>query len=232
MDAEPPLERGEARFYAFGPGVACSLPDLPPDGYYVGVPTSRYDGSAPCGSYVDIDGPLGSVRAQVVDRCPGCGPDQYDLSRSAFEAIADSVDGVAPVRISTVRDPNPAPELFYRVQQSSSTSWIGILFSGTGNPLAQVALRPDSGGDYRPMRRGYDNYWTVSGMGRGPFTAQVTDIYGHVAYVPGVSIEPGQLHRTGIHLYDISDEPSGTPLPSAAPVVVTTLVDAPAPCTP
>lgn len=232
VDAGPPQERAEARFYAFNQGVACSLPDLPLDGYYVGVPTSRYDGSAPCGSYVDIDGPLGSVRAQVVDRCPGCGPDQYDLSRSAFEAIANSVDGIAPVRISTVRDPNPAPELFYRVQQSSSTSWIGILFSGTGNPLAQVALRPDSGGDYRPMRRGYDNYWTVSGMGRGPFTAQVTDIYGHVAYVPGVAIEPGQLRRTGIHLYDIPEEPSVTPPPPAAPVVVTTLVAAPAPCTP
>ncbi|MFE3795885.1 hypothetical protein KHQ06_20880 [Nocardia tengchongensis] len=231
-EPEPAPERAEARFYAFNQGAACSLPDLPLDGYYVSVPTGEYDGSTPCGSYVDIDGPIGSVRAQVVDRCPGCGPNQYDLSLSAFEAIAHSTDGVAEVKISRVRDPNPAPEIFYRVQQSSSTSWIGILFSGTGNPIAQVALRPDSGGDYRPLRRGYDNYWTVSGLGRGPFTAQVTDIYGHAAFVPAVSIEPGQLRRTGIRLYEIPDESSAEPPPPAAPVVVTTVVAAPAPCMP
>ncbi|WP_157390159.1 expansin EXLX1 family cellulose-binding protein [Nocardia terrae] len=231
-EPQPAREPGEARFYAFSDGVACSLPDLPLDGYYVGVPTARYDGSAPCGSYVDIDGPLGSVRAEVVDRCPGCGANQYDLSRSAFEAIANSADGVAQVRISPVRDPNPAPELVYRVQQSSSPSWIGILFSGTGNPIAQVSLRPDSGGDYLPLRRGYDNYWSISGAGAGPFTAEVTDIYGHAAFVSGVTVSPGQLRHTGVRLYEIPADQPTTPPPPSAPVVVTTVVSAPAGCKP
>ncbi|WP_369640586.1 expansin EXLX1 family cellulose-binding protein, partial [Nocardia sp. JMUB6875] len=207
--AQPEREPGEARYYAFSQGVACSLPDLPLDGYYVGVPTGKYDGSAPCGSYVDIDGPLGSVRAEVVDRCPACGPNQYDLSRSAFEAIANSTDGVAQIHISQVRDPNPAPELVYRIEQSSSPSWISILFSGTGNPLAQVSLRPESGGDYLPLRRGNDNYWSISGAGPGPFTAQVTDVYGHAAFVSGITLDPGQLRHTGIRLYEIPvDQPT------------------------
>ncbi|MFJ9369874.1 expansin EXLX1 family cellulose-binding protein [Nocardia sp. NPDC101769] len=231
QESQPAPERGEALFYAFDQGVACSLPDLPLDGYYVGVPTGQYDGSAPCGSYVDIDGPLGSVRAQVVDRCPGCGPDQYDLSRSAFEAIAKADDGVAQIRVSQVRDPDPAPELFYRVQPGSSPSWIGILFSGTGNPIQQVALRPASSGDYRPLRRGSDNYWNLSGLGPGPFTAEVTDIYGHAAFVSGVALDPGQVRRTGIHLYEIPADPPVTAPPSTAPVVVTTVV-APDACKP
>ncbi|MGW5229605.1 expansin EXLX1 family cellulose-binding protein [Nocardia niigatensis] len=232
QESQPAPEPGEARFYAFNQGVACSLPDLPMDGYYVGVPSDRYDGSAPCGSYVDIDGPLGSVRAQVVDRCPGCGPDQYDLSRAAFEVIAEATDGVAPIRINQVRDPDPAPELFYRVQPGSSPSWIGILFSGTGNPIREVALRPDSGGDYRPLRRGNDNYWNISGLGPGPFTAEVVDVYGHAAFVSGVTLEPGQVRRTGIHLYEIAADPSVTPPPPTVPVVATTVVVAPAPCKP
>ncbi|GAB2531205.1 hypothetical protein GCM10027167_39890 [Nocardia heshunensis] len=231
-ESQPAPQPGEARFYAFSQGVACSLPDLPLDGYYVGVPTGQYNGSAPCGSYVDIDGPLGSVRAEVVDRCPGCGPNQYDLSRSAFEAIANTTDGVAQVRIGAVRDPNPAPELVYRVEPSSSVSWIGILFSGTGNPIAQVSLKPDSGGDYLPLRRGNDNYWSISGAGPGPFTAEVTDVYGHAAFISGVTITPGQLRHTGIRLYEIPAEPPATPPPPTAPVVVTTVVAAPAPCKP
>ncbi|WP_317752935.1 expansin EXLX1 family cellulose-binding protein [Nocardia seriolae] len=231
-EPQPAAEPGEARFYAFNQGVACSLPDLPPDGYYVGVPTGRYEGSAPCGSYIDIDGPLGSVRAEIVDRCPGCGPDQYDLSRSAFEAIANSTDGVAPIRLSRVRDPNPAPERVYRIQQSSSPSWVGILFSGSGNPIAQVSLRADSGGDYLPLRRGYDNYWTISGAGAGPFTAEITEIYGHAAFVSGVTVDPGQMRHTGIRLYEIPAEQPATPSPPATPVVVTTVIPASAECKP
>ncbi|MTE15612.1 expansin EXLX1 family cellulose-binding protein [Nocardia aurantiaca] len=229
---QPAPEQGEARFYAFSQNAACSLPDLPLDGYYVGVPTGQYDGSAPCGSYVDIDGPLGSVRAQIVDRCPGCDPGQYNLSRSAFEAIANTADGVAAIRVSHVRDPDPAPELFYRVQQSSSPSWIGILFSGTGNPIAQVFLRPDASGDYRPLRRGDDNYWSISGLGSGPFAAEVTDIYGHAAFVSGITIEPGQVRRTGIHLYEIPADPPVTPPPPAAQAAMTTVAAAPSACKP
>lgn len=226
----PPVEQpapyfGEARFYAFSAGVSCSLPDLPLDGYYVGVSTGEYDGSAPCGSYVDIDGPLGSVRAQIVDRCPGCAPHQYDLSRAAFEAIANSHDGVAQVRISPVRDPNPAPELFYRVQQGSSADWLGLLISGGGNPLRQVALRRESGGDWIPLRRGYDNYWSVSGAGKGPFTAVVSDEYGHEVFIPGLTLEPGQLRYTGIRLYEIPDpQPAVTTVAPQPPVVVTTVI--------
>ncbi|MEV6772354.1 expansin EXLX1 family cellulose-binding protein [Nocardia sp. NPDC051030] len=224
-------EQGEARFYAFTPGVACSLPDLPLDGYYVGVPTGEYDGSVPCGSYVDIDGPIGSVRAQIVDRCPGCGPHQYDLSRAAFEAIANSTDGVAPIRFSRVRDPNPAPELFYRVQQGSSSDWIGLLFSGSGNPIRQVDLRSDAGGDWLSLRRGYDNYWTISGAGAGPFTARITDIYGHEAQIPGLTIESGQLRYTGIRLYDFPETTPPAPVQTTPPmVVVTTVVAAPQTC--
>ncbi|MRH92730.1 hypothetical protein GFY24_35820 [Nocardia sp. SYP-A9097] len=228
---EPPApEAAEARYYAFGPGTACSLPDLPLDGYYVGVSTGEYDDSTPCGSYIDIDGPLGSVRAQIVDRCPGCAPHQYDLSRAAFEAIAHTIDGVAPIRISHVRDPNPAPELFYRVQPGASPSWLGLLFSGGGNPLRGVALRPDAGGDFKPLRRGYDNYWSVSGAGPGPFTACIVDIYDHVVEVPGIEIDPGQLRYTGIRLYDSTDPVPVVTTPPPPPVVVTTVIATPSQC--
>ncbi|MGX1804422.1 expansin EXLX1 family cellulose-binding protein [Nocardia sp. NPDC055321] len=222
---QPDPTFGEARYYAFDVGVACSLPDLPLDGYYVGVSTGEYAGSAPCGSYVDIDGPLGSVRAQVVDRCPGCAPHQYDLSRAAFEEIADPHDGVAQIRINRVRDPNPAPELYYRVQQGSSRDWLGLLFSGGGNPIGQVALLRDTGGDWIPLRRGYDNYWSVSGAGAGPFTAAITDVYGNQVLVPDVAIASGQLRYTGIRLYRIPDAESAAPTTARPrPAVVTTVI--------
>ncbi|MBL1074105.1 hypothetical protein JK358_06825 [Nocardia sp. 2] len=227
----PATERGEARYYAFSSGVACSLPDLPLDGFYVGVPTGEYDGSAPCGSYIDIDGPRGSVRAQIVDRCPGCAPHQYDLSRAAFEQIAHISDGVAQIRFTRVRDPNPAPELFYRVQPGSNADWLGLLVGGSGNPLGQVSLQPDHGGDPIPLRRGYDNVWSVSGAGPGPFTLVVTDDNNHIAWVSDVTSAPTELRYTGIRLYEEPvPEPVATVPTTPAPVVVTTVVPAPTVC--
>src|SRR5438105_2751572 len=35
--ASPPARPGEARYYAFGPGVACSFAGLPTNGFYAGI---------------------------------------------------------------------------------------------------------------------------------------------------------------------------------------------------
>lgn len=226
-----PQENREARFYHFSQGVACSLPDLPLDGFYIGVPTAEYDNSVVCGSYVDIDGPLGSVRAQIVDRCPGCAPHQYDLSTAAFEQIADPSTGIAQIRISKVRNPTPPPQLSYQVKKGSSGDWLGLLFAGTGNPLREVAVRPEGGGDWRPLRRGYDNYWSISGAGAGPFTAMVSDIYGHDVLVSGVTIEPEKVRYTDIRMYDNATAlPPAPPKPIPVTTVVTTVVPSYRPC--
>ncbi|RDI67759.1 expansin EXLX1 family cellulose-binding protein [Nocardia pseudobrasiliensis] len=212
-----PASSGQARYYVFNQNVSCSFPDLPMDGYYVGVPTDEYAGGAACGTYLDIAGPLGSVRAQVVDRCPGCGAHQYDLSTAAFTRIAEQKPGVAGIHLSRVHDPGPPPEVRYRVQDGSSDAWIGLLFADTGNPLSRVEIRPDAGGPGHVLNRGMDNYWSISGAGPGPFTALITDIDGNQLQIPDLAVTPGEIRSTGLRLYN----------PPPPPTVVTT----PAPIT-
>ncbi|MCM6772157.1 hypothetical protein NDR87_02300 [Nocardia sp. CDC159] len=221
---EPP-EAGQARYYVFNQNVSCSFPNLPLDGYYVGVPTDEYAGGAICGSYVDVAGPLGSVRAMVVDRCPGCGPRQYDLSTAAFTRIAEQGQGVVSIQLSRVHDPGPPPEVSYRVQDGSSSAWLGLLFADTGNPLSRVEIRPEAGGPGRVLNRGMDNYWTVSGAGPGPFTALLTDIHGNQIQIPNIPVDPGRIERTGLRLYD--DAPP-SPAPTTPPPT-TTITTPPAP---
>ncbi|WP_280257202.1 expansin EXLX1 family cellulose-binding protein [Nocardia wallacei] len=223
----PPLEQidapqpGEARYYTFRPGVACSIPDLPADGFYVGVPTVEYAGGTACGTLVQIDGPLGSVRAQIVDRCPGCAPGHYDLSTAAFTRIADPNAGVAPIRLRRIHNPVPIPELFYRVQDGSSEHWLGLLVANTGNPLTRVEIRPESGAAGRALIRGADNYWSTSGAGPGPFTALVTDSEGHQVRIPGITVTPGQVRHTGIGLYSFPGSAPATTAPAPAPPATT-----------
>jgi hypothetical protein len=53
----------------------------------------------PCGTWVEIDGPAGSIRVQVWDRGPYAAGRDLDLSVPAFVAVAgDMRQGVAAVR--------------------------------------------------------------------------------------------------------------------------------------
>ncbi|WP_225730315.1 MULTISPECIES: expansin EXLX1 family cellulose-binding protein [unclassified Nocardia] len=215
---------GEARFYNFTPNVACSFPGLPLDGFYVGMSTPEYGRAEPCGGYLDIHGPLGDVRAFIVDRCPGCAPGQLDLSIAAFDQIANRAAGVAKVTYAVVRDPQPPEELSYAVKPDSSPQWFAVLLTGTGNPLREVVIRTASGGDWRPLTHGMDNYWTISRPGPGPFALRVTDIHGHRTEVAGVTLDAG-LRVTGAHLYD-TPPPS---IPVAPPITSPTALAVPHP---
>ncbi|MGW0247317.1 expansin EXLX1 family cellulose-binding protein [Nocardia goodfellowii] len=228
--AAPPAESsaavpGEARYYSFGSDVACSYQDLPVDGFYVGISTHEYGTADLCGAYLDVHGPQGDVRVLIADRCPGCAPGQLDLSIAAFERIADPAQGVADIRYSVVRDPDPAPEVSYQVKSDSSASWLAILFSNTGNPLRRVAIRPADGGDWQELTRGTDNHWTISGAGEGPFAVRVTDLYDNATEIYGLTLDPGP-HRTGARLYTTEPAPEPviadptTPAPSSAPTTL------------
>lgn len=218
VDASPPTRPGEARYYAFGPGVACSFTGLPTNGFYVGVSTQEYGLADLCGAYLDVHGPRGDVRVLIADRCPGCAPGQLDLSTTAFEQIANRSDGVAQIRYTVVRDPQPAPELIYELKPDSSASWLAMLVTGSGNPIQRIALRSAAGGPWHELDRGMDNYWTISGAGPGPFSAQVTDVHGNQVKISGISLQQGPRY-TGMRLYA---EPAPEPLPTPMPEIATT----------
>ncbi|MGK8524239.1 expansin EXLX1 family cellulose-binding protein [Nocardia asteroides] len=212
-----PDAAAEARYYVFGGQVSCSFRELPPDGYYAGLSGADYGRADLCGAYLDIQGPRGSVRALVVDRCPACAGGQLGLSAAAFEQVADPTWDVARVRYRLVRDPQPAQELTYEVRPDSSRTWFGVLFAGTGNPLREVVVRPADGGPWRELTRRADNYWTLSGAGLGPFTARVTDVFGNHAEVADLTVEPGR-HPARARLY--SGTPSFASSASAGPATV------------
>ncbi|WP_069166891.1 expansin EXLX1 family cellulose-binding protein [Nocardia altamirensis] len=223
-----PVVSGEARYYAFSSGVACSFPGLPLDGFYVGMSTPEYGTADPCGAFLDIQGPHGDVRAQIVDRCPGCAPGQLDLSKAAFDQIADPVEGVAKVRYSVVRNPEPPSELSYQVKPDSTSVWFSMLVSGAGNPLREVTIRPAAGGAWQTLSRGMDNYWSITGAGAGPFAARITDVHGNQAEIQGITLDAG-ARASGARLYTgepLITAPISPPPPITSP---TTLAAAPRP---
>ncbi|KAI7860839.1 RlpA-like double-psi beta-barrel-protein domain-containing protein-containing protein [Circinella umbellata] len=50
-----------------------------------------------CGACIKVTGPLGSAKATVQDKCPGCGRGSLDLSPAVFDKVGDFTDGRIPV---------------------------------------------------------------------------------------------------------------------------------------
>jgi expansin (peptidoglycan-binding protein) len=177
--------RGTAVFHNDWSVVLCSMGPLPDNGLYASLSPGEYDGAALCGSYLEATGPRGTVRAQVVDRCRGCAYGRIDLSERAFSRIGDVGKGVIPVRYRLVRNPEPVPRLAVRIKPGSTSEWLALLVLGHGNPVSRVEVRR-TGEGWRSLRRGLDNYWSLSGPGAGPFLVRVTDRFGGKATLPDV----------------------------------------------
>jgi expansin (peptidoglycan-binding protein) len=209
---------GIATHYVLQPGQGnCSFPVPPGGGLYVALSPTEYDNAAPCGSYLQVTGPDGSVRVEVADQCPPCAAGHIDLSATAFADIAPLSAGLVPVSYGVITDPPLPGPLEVRVKEGSSRYWLALLILNTGNPLTSVQVRTASGG-WTSLARASFNYWIAqSGAGPGPFTVRLTDTLGHQVTVSDVQLEPGVVEDTGAWMYGAGAVPSAsaTPSPSA-----------------
>jgi expansin len=199
----------------------CSYPVAPADGLFVAMPPGEYTSAAACGGYLEVHGPDGSVRVEVVDQCPGCGTGHIDLSEAAFSAIAPLSAGLVNVSYQYLASPSLPGPVSLRVKEGSSQYWLALLAMNTGNPLASVQVESKPGGSWNDLVRASYNYWIAqSGAGPGPFTVRLTDTAGHVVTVRGITLSPGVVQDTGTWMYGPGAAPSATapavPAPSTA----------------
>lgn len=223
--AAPPsgntVHKGTASFYDAGrSGGNCSFPGPPADRLYVALGSSQYSGGAACGSYLDVTGPKGTVRVMVMDQCGGCGPTKIDLSTEAFTRIDDRSQGIATVTYRAALNPPLDGGLTFRIKGGASQYWFAVQVGNHGNPLRSVEAKGTSGG-FRKAARQTDNYWTIEGgLGPGPYTITVTDVYGQKATATGIRMVTKQVQRSTVSLISPatpSSSPSAPASPSAPP---------------
>jgi expansin (peptidoglycan-binding protein) len=214
--AAPPVgsatHKGKATFYdSNGGGGNCSYVSAPADRLYVALGPSEYSAGAACGGYLDVTGPKGRVRVLIMDQCPECEPGHIDLSKEAFAKIANPVDGIVSVTYKAAANPTLPGPLSFRIKEGASRYWFAVLVVNHGNPLRSVEVR--SGSTWRATERAEYNYWLYeSGLGAGPYTIRLTDVYGQRATVTGIKMAPEQVQKTSARLYG-----AGAAAPKAAP---------------
>ncbi len=192
------ITAGHAVFYDPDGAVgSCSLGPFPAPGWYASLPAASYDGGRACGSYLTVQGPAGTVLAEVVDVCTECATGTIDLSRAAFSRLAGLRAGTVPVRYWPASDPPLAGPLALRVAVTGGSIPLAVQVLNHGNRLASVALQAGREGRWVKLVPEPDGYWAwrrVRADGAVPrvTSVRVTDVAGHRAVLTGLPLDPGR----------------------------------------
>jgi expansin (peptidoglycan-binding protein) len=174
------IHPGQATFYTFANGAGACLFDSTPGDLMIGAMNmTDYEGSMACGECVSLTGPHGTIMIRIVDLCPECPKGNIDLSPLAFSKIADTALGKVPITWQIV-DCGVSGPILYHFKDGSSQYWTAVQIRNHRHPIGSLEYLT-SGKTYKFVNRVDYNYFVEpSGMGPGPYTFRVTDIYGHV----------------------------------------------------
>ena len=216
--------QGHAVFYDPGHAAgSCGLGPFPAGGRYASLPRRSYASGRACGSYVDVSGPAGTVRAEVVDVCPDCAAATVDLSRAAFARIADPRTGTVAVSYQPAVDPPLPGPLELRLTAAGPPGPLAVQVLNHGNRLSSVAAS-GPGSQWQRLVPGADGYWTgsldardtaggvsaaVAGAPAGPgrrgpagsaggrrIRVRITDVEGHEVVLTGIPARSMVVHAT------------------------------------
>ncbi len=186
----PVVHSGDATFYTYASGAgACSFDSTPNDLMVGAMNPVDYAGSQLCGAYVSITGPNGTIQIRIVDLCPGCSAGSIDLSPSAFSHIADTSLGRVPIKWQVIPYPASGP-LVYHFKDGSSQWWTAVQVRNSRYPVYSLEYQTPQKTFSSVNRVSYNYFVQSGGMGPGPYTFRVTDIYGHALVDTAVSLTP------------------------------------------
>lgn len=190
-----PAHQGVATYYDATGAGACSFDASPHDLMVAAMNAEEYDTAAVCGAYVQVTGPKGTVTVRIVDLCPECKAGHLDLSREAFAQIADLVQGRVTITWRVVSPALSGP-VAYHFKDGSNQWWTAVQLRNHRNPIARLEYQTSDGRWVAVPRTAY-NYFvqTSPGMGPGPYTFRVTDIYGRSLIDSGIGhVENGTVN--------------------------------------
>lgn len=187
------VHTGEGTYYDATGAGNCSF-DASPDNLMVAAMNhTDYDNAALCGAYVQVTGPKGVVVVRIVDRCPECPAGDVDLSQEAFALIADLAAGRVPISWRLVSPPLQGP-IVYHFKDGSNQWWTAVQIRNHRNPIARFEYLSSGGGFKEAPRTDYNYFVEPNGMGPGPYTFRVTDVFGYTIVDSGVGhVENGEV---------------------------------------
>ena len=179
---------GDGTYY-FGDGSGNCMYPAGGSVLYAAMNEADYENSTNCGAYIQATGPKGTVTVKIADRCPECAPGDIDFSPEAFDQIAQRSAGRVPITWHLVSAPAGIGNLQFVVKDGSNPWWIAFQVRQHANIITTFEVQV--AGAWQTLERQQYNYFLApSGLGSGPFTVRVTDIYGEQLVKSGITLSP------------------------------------------
>lgn len=176
--ASDKLHTGDATFYT-RTSTGCANLDEYESIYYTCAMNSIDYAKGLAGAYLEVTDKDGDVvYVMVTDELPEGKEGDIDLSPQAFASIEDPVTGRMQVTWRVIALPTEDPVSF-RFKPTSSQYWAEVQVRNHRYPISKLEVLVN--GSYMELTRKNYNYFAApNGMGTGPFTFRITDLYGDV----------------------------------------------------
>ena len=196
--ADDQLHTGEATYYTFADGTGNCGFDASPDDLMIGAMNhADYAAAAVCGACVLLTGPNATITIRIVDQCPECPVGNIDLSPQAFEPIAELSAGRVPISWQYVSCEVSGP-IRYHWKEGSNQWWTAVQIRNHVNRVATVEYLDETSAWREVPRVDYNFFVADWGMGPGPYSLRVTDVYGNVLEDTGIPhVEGGDAPGSG-----------------------------------
>lgn len=181
LEPKGTVHTGDGTFYSGGYEGGCAMLDPVSRNYWiVAMNLADYNDAQLAGAYIEVTGELGTINMLVTDLLPEGKKGDLDLYTDAFPLIAPAEKGRVPVnwKIIPLDSAENAP-VSYKYKEGTTEYWCGIQVRNHRYPITKLEYLDENGEFIEIKRRPY-NYFESDGMGKGPFTFRITDIYGQV----------------------------------------------------
>ncbi|KAF2490317.1 rare lipo protein A, partial [Lophium mytilinum] len=187
---------GQATYYGDGSisGGMCSFTTytLPSGIFGTALSDSNWDTAGNCGACISVTGPSGnSIKAMIVDQCPGCGLNHLDLFPDAFSALANPTKGVIDVSWTVVPCDITSPISLHN-KDGVSAYWFSMQVVNANVPVESLEVSTDSSVTWQATeRQDYNFFQQASGFGTTSVDVRITSTTGEKIIVKGVQIASG-----------------------------------------
>ena len=195
LEPKGTVHSGFATFYGGGYEGGCAMLDPVSRDYWItAMNLPDWNNAELAGAYLEVTGELGTINVLVTDLLPEGAKGDLDLYTDAFPLIAPVEKGKVPVtwKILPLDTAEDAP-FTYKYKVGSTEFWCAVQVRNHRYPIEKLEYLNADGEFVELPRRNFNYFEAQSGLGKGPFTFRITDIYGQVVIDEDIPFTPDEM---------------------------------------
>lgn len=195
LEPKGTVHSGFATFYGGGYEGGCAMLDPVSKDYWItAMNLPDWNNAELAGAYLEVTGELGTINVLVTDLLPEGAKGDLDLYTDAFPLIAPAEKGKVPVtwKILPLDTADEAP-FTYKYKVGSTEFWCAVQVRNHRYPIEKLEYLNAEGEFVELPRRNFNYFEAQSGLGNGPFTFRITDIYGQVVIDEDIPFTPDEM---------------------------------------